>query len=362
MREAVLAAFADCALSEVRDFGERAATLAEAARNHESQLSAETQTAAQAAWEAAIDRWQVLELFQFGPAAMSSLPGGQDIRSEIYIWPQFNRCLIEQIMVNRVYLADNFSEQFANARGLGALEYTLFYAAEENACPLSNPINSGGTWASLVAEGLGAAKAGYARAVAEDVQRNAAALVVAWDPTQGGFWNELAHAGRGSTVYPTTQAALNALSDALFYLDTEIKDMKLGAPIGLAVPTCGASICPDLVESSFAGLSKIHVKNNLRGFRKLFSGCADGEGLGFDDLLADVGQSGLADRMTQEIAEAIGAVDAIEEPSIQDALRTDLESVQQLHAAVKDITDLFKTDFFTVLNLDPPAGAGTDND
>ena len=35
-------------------------------------------------------------------------------------------------------------------------------------------------------------------------------------------------AGGGSMIYPSTQEALNAISDAMFYLDKEVKDMKLG--------------------------------------------------------------------------------------------------------------------------------------
>jgi len=360
-REAVLAAFADCTSSKVRDFRDQAARLSEAAQRHESEASAESAVAARQAWESTIDAWQELELFQFGPAAMSDQPGGQDLRSEIYAWPQFNRCFVEQLIVNKAYLGPDFGKQLANARGFGAIEYALFYAGDDNACPPSNPINNNGTWALLVAEGLPAAKAGYARAAAQDVQRHADALAAAWDPNQGGFSNQLAQAGRGSTIYGTTQAGLNAVSDALFYLDTEVKDMKLAAPLGLL--DCGASTCPERVESPFAGRSKNHVRNNLLGFRRIFSGCADdGQGLGFDDLLADVGQSALADRMALAIADAIAAVDAIDEQSLERASVSDLERVQRLYAAVKAITDLLKTDFVSVLDLEIPVGAEGDND
>jgi predicted lipoprotein len=358
-REALLGAFADCAWSQAKDFASRASELANAAVARESALSTETESRVRASWESAIDRWQELELFQFGPAAMSSQPGGRELRNEIYAWPQFNRCLIEQLIVNKVYTASNFGEQFVNARGLGAVEYALFYAGADNACPSSNPINRAGTWGALVSSGLPPAKASYARAAAADVLRHAETLVAAWDPGQGNFRNDLARAGGESTVYATQRAGFNAVSDALIlYLDTEVKDTKLAGPLGLV--DCGLPICP--VESPFAGRSKAHVRNNLIGFRKLFSGCADGRGLGFDDLLADVGQRALSDDIERGVCTAIAAADAIEEPSLADAVASDPESVRALHTAVKAITDRLKTDFVTVLDLDLPVGAEDDND
>lgn len=359
-REALLSAFADCAVSQTSDFVGVATALVDATASHDSNPSAETLDLARAAWVSAIDRWQQLELFQFGPAAMSSAPGGREIRSQIYVWPQFNRCLIEQLMVNGAHLQEAFGEQFANARGLGALEYVLFYEGEDNACPAGNPINAAGTWSSLLSRGIGAAKAGYARAAARDVLLNAEALAAAWDPARQNFRSELALAGTGSRVYPTARDALNAVSDALLYVETEVKDMKLAVPLGLS--NCTAPTCPDLVESPFAGRSKSHVRQNLLGARLLMSGCADGEGLGFDDLLVDIGQTSLSAALAQAIDGSIMVLDAIEEPSLELALASDIESVRALHMAVKSITDLLKTEFVTVLDLELPMRLEGDND
>jgi predicted lipoprotein len=358
-REALLGAFADCAVSKTSDFVGIATALVDATMSHDSSRTPETLARARAAWESAIDRWQQLELFQFGPAAMSTAPGGRELRSQIYVWPQFNRCLIEQLMANGAP-QEAFGEQFANARGLGALEYVLFYEGEDNACPPGNPLNAGGIWSSLVSRDLPAAKAGYARTAARDVLRNAEALAAAWDPARENFRSELTGAGRGSRVYPAARDALNAVSDALLYVETDVKDMKLAAPLGLS--NCGAPTCPQLVESPFAGRSKVNVRQNLLGMRQLMSGCADGEGLGFDDLLVDIGQTSLSAALAQAIDGSIMALEAIEEPSLELALVSDVDSVRALHTAVKSITDLLKTEFITVLDLELPMRLEGDND
>ena len=359
-REALLTAFADCTVSELGQFVQRARALEEAAQSYSSAPTDESRIQARVAWEAAIDQWQHLEMFQFGPAAMSGQPGGQDLRTQVYAWPQVNRCYIEQILVTRTYESD-LAAQFANARGMGALDYLLFYEGTANACPTGNSINASGSWAALVADGIDGARAGYGFAAASDVRARAEALHSAWDKASGNFWSELARAGKGSTVYASAQAGLNAVSDALFYLDSETKDMKLAAPLGME-GTCLAGTCPELVESPFSGHSKVNIENNLLGFRKLFSGCDDPSALGFDDLLADIGQGALANDMAARLEAALSATRAIEEPTIAEALEADVESVRVLHAAVKAVTDLLKTDFVTVLDLELPVGAEGDND
>jgi predicted lipoprotein len=351
-------------VTETAEFARRAEVLRDASVRHEASRTEESAGQAAAAWQAAADQWQVLEVFQYGPAAMSSQPGGLELRNQIYIWPLFNRCLIEQLLVNRALGDATFAAQFdrfANARGLGAIEYLLFHSGSDNVCPAANPINKNGTWAGLGQTDLEGAKAGYVRVTAEDIHRRAETLASAWATEGGNFRDTLARAGSGSALFATAHAGFNAVSDALFYLHTETKDMKLATPMGLT-ETCLSAPCPWLVESPFAGRSKENVRNNLLGFQKLFSGCSSAADLGFDDLLADVGQAGLAERMSALIGVALAAVDAIEEPSLEGALVGDMQSVWALYDAVKAISDLLKTDFVSVLNLGRPPSAGTDND
>ncbi|MEZ4314514.1 MAG: imelysin family protein [Polyangiaceae bacterium] len=99
------------------------------------------------------------------------------------------------------------------------------------------------------------------------------------------------------------------MSDGLFYVDTEVKDEKLAKP--LQAPRMRAALCPEAVESPFARRSRSHVKNNLLGFRRVLAGCEEGGGLGFDDLLAALGQGALAERMVTHVDEAIALAEAL---------------------------------------------------
>src|SRR5690606_34565027 len=106
-----------------------------------------------------------------------------------------------------------------NTRGLAAAEYLLFYAGSDNACSSSASINSQGTWAALGGE-LAVRKREYAAVVVKDVAAHAAAIHAAWDTDQG-FAAGLARSGASGAPFSSDRAALNAVSDGLFYLENE---------------------------------------------------------------------------------------------------------------------------------------------
>ena len=360
-RAALLAAVAECALSTYREAHSEISALRTATKAAESDPSAAKRQAARDAWSAAMSKWQQAELMRFGPAAALGDPGGKELRDQIYSWPLTGRCLVEQQLVEKGYESADFASSLVNLRGLDAAEYLLFYEGTDNACAASATINTDGSWAALAATELQARKAAYAAVVMADVAARSAALVDAWDPAKGNFVAELSEAGKGSKTYSTDLRALNVVSDAMFYVDKELKDMKLARPLGLL--ECASATCPEALESRYAHRSKQHVLNNLLGFRKLFSGCGpDGEGRGVDDLLVELGAEDLAQRMTQALSGAIEAVHAIEEDDLAQALAADYASVQALHGAIKVLTDMQKTELVTVLTLDLPPLVQGDND
>lgn len=358
-RGALLEAVATCSAELFESFRGVAEEFDAAAADAKNDPAA--QEKARAAWAKAIDVWQQAEVFQFGPAGLSSTPGGEGLRDQIYSWPLVSRCLVEQTIVSKAYEGADFgATALVNMRGLAAAEYLLFYTGTDNACSPATNINATGQWAALGPSELAARKASYASAVASAVAERSRELVKAWSPEGGGFKAQLMNAGSDGSVYATDQAALNAISDAMFYVESTVKDLKLARPLGIS--NCEDVTCPDALESRFAGRSKAHIRNNLLGFRMLMVGCADGQGVGFDDLLASVGAGALGETMAADLEGAIAAVDAIKADNLAQALAEDITSVQNLHAAVKKVTDALKTDFVSVLDLELPKTVEGDND
>ena len=360
-KAAFLRQVADCAVARYRDFEVRAAAFDEAAKANLAEPTDATAKAARDAWLAANASWQVAETFRFGPAARTSDDdaGAQELRDQIYAWRFGGRCPVETALVDELYASAGFGSSLINNRGLGAAEYLLFYPGSDNDCSSSSAINGKGTWAALGLSETATRKRAYAAAVAADVLENIRRLLQAWDPAGGNFRQKLTHPGSGS-VYPSEHAALNAVWHGLFYVEKEVKDFKLGIPLG--VYECASGLCPEALESRFANVSTANIRLNYLGFRRLFQGCGGNyTGLGFDDWLDAIGANELRGRMLTALDGAQAAIDALD-PPLEVSITAHTEKVWAVYNALKQLTDLLKTEFVSVLDLEPPVGPGTDND
>ncbi len=364
-KRGLLEAAGACALQQYEDFLAQAQQLQSAAAAYAEDQSDEALAAVRSAWREANASWQRAEAFGFGPASADSATGGQSLRDLIYAFPYANRCGMDANLLSEAYAGSAFEELNINVRGLGAIEYLLFRGNTGNACAAGSTLNTSGDWAALSSDTITGRRAAYAARAAADVRARAQALIDAWHASRGNFTATLATAGEGSSVFASQQDAFNAINEALYYIEIEAKDLKLGWPLGFVADCANApDTCPHDVESPYARVSTDNLRQNLIGIRRLFEGCGAGySGLGFDDWLIDVGSESeaLASEMIGALAAAQSAVDALD-PPLEDAIVSDPSKVAALHAAFKVFTDLLKSQFISVLNLEPPMGTEGDND
>jgi predicted lipoprotein len=315
---------------------------------------AEQQTA-QSAWRTSMAAWQVLELMQLGPAGSSlSVVGGEDLRDEIYSWPTTNACRVDQETAEANWEAEDFFElNLVNVTGLDALETVLFGSSTDNSCPSQVPPNSDGAWTALGESGIRLNKARYA-------VRLAAHILVQLDAIQAGWESDyaqaLARAGSSGSPFQTEEDGLNAIFDALFYLELRTKDRKLAWPLGLK--DCGLDDCTGMTESPLAEASHTWIEANLSGFQRLYTG---GDGAGLDDLMIAVGQTQIHLDLTDALAAAQAQSEALQVP-LDQALSESPAQLQALHDGVKAVTDVLKNDLSTMLMLQIPTEASGDND
>lgn len=360
-RAALLGAVGQCAVDTSKAFQQNAVKLAAATAALAKEPIEANKKAARDAWLAASSSFQEAEVMQFGPLGPAASLGGQGLRDNFYAWPLLGRCQTDRALALKSYEAPDFGKtSLATVRGLGALEYLLFFEGETNGCGSSEDINAAGTWAAIPKPELAARKAAYANVLAGDLVARGTELIGLWDK---GFLDSFKTAGAGSKVFPTFESALNAVTDGMFYVYFMSRDRKLGAPLGLDVALCPEGPCGDLVESPFAGHNVQTLRANLVGFRKLFEGCgADFSGLAFDDLLIAAGAGTLGTEMKTDLLAAIAAVDAYPYKTLEEGLAKDVPAVQKLYDALKRITDMLKVDFTGVLKLQVPALVGGDAD
>lgn len=303
---------------------------------------------------------QAAELLQLGPYGNPSrFTGGLGIRDEMYSWPIVSACRVDQETVEAVYEdPDFFDRELPNVYGADALERLLFAEGTDNACPDPHPINQDETWRELVASGLERSRAAYAARVAERLLEDATRARDAWT---GGFADQLRAAGEAGSAYRTTQEAVDQLFASMFYLDRQLKDAKLGAPLGITALCTSDDGCPDLLESQHAALSLEWARANLSAFEQVFfgGGSDDAEAYGFDDLLEASGAPDLAARMRSNLEAARDAGADVPAP-----LRDHLDSpeARALHAAIQAFATDLKTQFVSVLALRLPNEGAADND
>jgi uncharacterized protein len=360
-RAEVVDGVATCALKLYAEVSASTESLKSASAQWEADPNEVNATSVRAAWANAMGLWQQAEVLRFGPAGPVALPSGEGLRDYIYSWPLVSRCLVEQNLVSKKYAQDSFiATALVNTRGFNASEYLIFYEPNENQCSASATINTSGSWADLGAAELASRKRSYSAVLSADIHEKAAAIEAKWKGDDG-FARLLQRAGASGSPFDSDQSALNVISDGMFYLEREVKDMKLGRPLGKTAD-CTEAICPEMVESLYARVSRDHIRNNLLGFRRVFEGCDVAPDTGFDDLLRSLGSADLADRMRGDLAAAIATADALPSADIGALLASDRSAVEGLHAAVKRITDTLKTDFVTVLDLELPKTIEGDND
>jgi hypothetical protein len=299
-----------------------------------------------------------------GPAAdvTNFNPGAEGLRSEIYNWHDANPCVVDRGLVNKLYESKDFEgDVYAYGRDLSAIERLLFSTSNESACPATDKVVTAEAWSALVEGDLTQRRARYAASAGAVVKAKAQQLAQAF---RDDFLPELVRAGTGSKLFDRTQEALNAVTNALFYLDFDVRDMKLGGPLGHSAD-CLNGGCP--TELPYAKLSKEAVLENLLALRAMFEGtlpgvAAKGDGLvGLNDLLASVGAASLAQSIAEAISEAESAVGRVE-PNFEQASHAPDAALSQAFDALQALADLLKTEFLQKLALNAPMRASGDND
>lgn len=249
----------------------------------------------------------------------------------------------------------DISRRTAPRRGLDALEYLLFNDNLNHSCSADRLAPAG--WNERPEQERKVARCQFAVEVAKDLESSAQELNQAWQG-ENGYAQALKSAD--SDLFEDEQAAINRITDAMFYVDSITKDAKLAAPIGLQNNSCGNAACVQDIESRLSANSINNIKNNLIGLQKLFI-AGDEENAGFDDFLVEVDAAELATTMKQDIQNAIDAADNFS-VTLEQAVTANPEQVQALHQAVKTVTDNLKSVFITYLALELPQTSAGDAD
>ncbi len=322
---------------------------------------------AQTSWHNTMQAWQQTELSILGPAAENENAKRNAVLSYASSFPT-SSCAIDQAVVLAQDTRFDITDRAFNARGLSALEYILFNDNLDHTCPVQ--IQQTSEWNNLDDTARKQQRCQYGALLAQDITQNIGRIITDWSIDGGDY--------RATFVNPVnTPDNLSALSDALFYIELETKDEKIGLPSGISVD-CAQKTCPSGIESPYSETSFQHVRDNLTAFKTSFNGK---NGLGFDDIIIARGFASTAQQMNDDIDNAIAYIDTLntslrsqsldfnENGSIEacensqanpDTVRT--VPMCSLYGYLKRISDALRIDFVTIVNLDLPSRGQSDND
>ncbi|CAA0123539.1 Iron-regulated protein A [BD1-7 clade bacterium] len=361
-------------LPQYRDFSTQSAALVSSLNTYCAAIGTASESAenqqATAQWRDTMASWQQAEAYLVGPVAANS----NNIRNRINVFADsavINSCRIDRTTLE---VADDaasvdISALSNNQRGLGGIEYLLFNNSTEFTCSGDVPA----AWTELTTDELTTARCQQAQKIASHITGLADDLITAWEPEQDNYRSTFINPSVGGTQ-------TKALSDSLFYLDANVKDSKLRLPLGIRSDSgtnCGVNACPDAVEYGYSEASLLAVRNNLVGFKAVFTGNG---GYSFDDIMIEQGHKDVADLYVQLVDEAIALIDLpqdalkeqatvlVNEPlgscsnlAASSATVTELKACL-LYGKVKSLTDELKTSFVAIVDLDIPDRVQSDND
>ena len=317
---------------------------------------------AQDAWKNTMALVQETEMHAIGPALDNE--GALRNRVHSYSFDTISTCGVDQIAASINEDGFSVTSRAINQRGFGSIEYLLFNEDLGHTCGSQVPTTQG--WAALSDNEKKQLRCDAALSIAEDVSSAASSIATGWDTYRTEF-----------TSLGNTGDSMQAVTDALFAIETLAKDQKIGVPTALR-NSCSALTCPDRIESPYSENSFTNIRNNLLTFKDMFTGL---DGYGFDDFINDEGYPEESAEFAVVVDEAVAIIDATattlseQVADITDAAKT-AECVNafsspdtaaelsacQLNGKMKELTDLLKYEFILIVGVSIPEAAAGDGD
>ena len=286
------------------DLDKRAGDLLAAVGALRQDPSAENLTTARARWVATRVPWEASEGFLFGPVDFNGFDPSLDS------WP-VNRTDLDGVLASGNDLTSAYVGGLdGTLKGFHTIEYLIF-----------------GEGAGKTAGDFTAREFDYLVAATEDLKTTTEALHESWIPSGGNFGQKVMDAGKGSPVYPSTQAAVQEMVNGMIGICDEVANGKIADPL--------TQRDPRLVESQFSFNSIVDFQNNLRSVSNVYAGNYREEGRGLDEFIGQR-NAALDQRLKQEIQSAIDEIGSIA-PPFREAIFSDRGQVEKAQAAVATV-------------------------
>jgi hypothetical protein len=315
-------------------------------------------------WYETIASYQYLIANPMEPLRMMG-PNGIGLDMEIYSWPANNKYALNTELIKASQAGDSYVMNLAPSRkGLTAVEKLIFNKESTLTPGLSGRLRpEEEAFNALPKTQRQRARCLVLNRMLDDVGQHAEALYSEWDASQKQYPRRMLQKLAGGSA----PMVLNEVSDGLFHLE-KVKDFKLGLPLGLNA-RCLKDRCPEEIEHALSGAGIEALRANFEALRAAMVGSG---GPGFLHLVREVGRADVASNMEKMI---FGMETALKDMEAGGDLRSQVLAANKAQCSdvnspvpvcrlfwyYKDFSVIYRSDFATALNLNPPRNE-TDND
>lgn len=269
------------------------------------------------AWRDARVPWELSEGFLFGPVDTKAIDPSIDS------WP-VNKVDLDNVLASNDELTETYIDALiGELKGFHVIEYLLW--GEDGNKQI-------GDFTDRQFE--------YLLAVTENLAKKTNVLANSWSSEGDNFVLNFTKAGTSESIYVSERGALQELVQGLVVIADEVANGKIGDPF--------SQQDLNLEESKFSHNSKNDFANNIRSISNVYNGKFNISGPGIYDIVKSE-DSALADRLNDEINEAIVAIDNIP-GTFSDAIFTNKEAVQNAQNKVAVIKVTFESDVMPLIN------------
>lgn len=316
------------------------------------------------AWKEAMLVWEHMEVLQVGPIAANE----KLLKASIYGWPRLaNTCSIDEEALKANKNTNYQLPLNTNRKGLQGIEYLLYEETLLSSCAQGKASKK--EWDAMLLSDRAKARCSYLKPLALELQASASTVSQVWGSAGDNFLTRVI----GNPA--AEKAALQSLYDNLFYLDIEVKNIKLATPAGHDPKFCPNSPapCPGTDEFPLSQISSEAIQANISALTDLIYGFEDANQKrpgGFAALVRELGDEQLATRSEALTRQLMGYF-AVQNDSLATLIakqnqencdQSQISLLCQLRKNIKQISSDFKYEYSRLLSLTIPAGPQGDND
>ncbi|UZR96931.1 imelysin family protein [Chondrinema litorale] len=305
-------------------FTQKAEVLNVAAVTFSTEISSENLSTLQSAWKEAAIAWKSVEMVNFGPIDEKAL------ETSIDNWPT-NTNNIESAVDTEETIDEAYVINLGSStKGLPAIEYLIFNGEQDDNATLDLFQND-------------AQRVSFLVALTNNLVSIATEISSDWESGDGNYVATFISLD-GKDIGSST----NTLANALIILTEEIKNEKVGVPLG---KKSLGEVLPNNLEAWRSRYSLELIEENLDAIDDIFNG---GNSTGFDDYLDQVEAKHDDELLSLTINNQIDAIrtaHAAVSLSMYETLNSNPEDLETLYNELQKLVVLVKTDMMSQLGL-----------